>query len=88
VDRNQRGRGRELSRTQAILELVGVGSKDQDIHDPAQAKELRKGDIISTYHQVQREKDSTEDKELARPEANRNEPDKSAEKIVEIVLEL
>jgi hypothetical protein len=82
------GVGAELSRTGAILELVGAGREDNAVHNPTQAHEPPERDMGANTHEDHRGKDEREIKELARPEANRIEPKQSLEKIVEIVLEL
>ena len=82
------GVGAELSRTGAILELVGAGGEDNDVRNPTQAKEPPERDMGANSHQDQREKDETEIKEPVRPEANRIEQEKSSEKIIEIIREL
>jgi Relaxase/Mobilisation nuclease domain len=78
----------ELSRSAAILELVGAGRKDLEARDSAQDRETIDRDMVANTYQDQREKAEIEVQEQVRPESNRSDLEKSPKTVVEIVLEL
>lgn len=77
----------ELSRAEAILELVGSVRNDYAADKATPAKEAPGRDEVARTHKDQRESGGTEQKELVRPETNKVEPEKSLEKALEIDME-